>query len=86
MSERYVDRFLKCVSQDRQSQGLYVKLPGVSMFLPVIDVKEIPKEPDMLLITVPGDDARPYPEGPSRACYFAHKSQVVFRTQEFMKS
>jgi hypothetical protein len=85
MSERYTDRLFRQVSQDTESQGLYVKISCLSEFLPLQGVKEIPEEPDMLHIIVSDRGVLPVPEEKSAAHYFVHKSQVIFRTLERLK-
>ena len=92
MSDRYFDRFLRLTREDFEIQGLCVKLPFMDSFVPVLDVKTVPEDPDMLKVVIASAGHSIYPPGlssdalgPRDAClqnYFVHKSQVIFRTCE----
>lgn len=77
--QRYMDRIMRRVSADDQTQGPYVKLPFFDTFLPLQEANELKEEPDMLHIVVNDTGVTPLPKDKSKAHYFVHKSQVIVR-------
>ena len=90
----YRDRFYNNTNSDREIQGLYVKLPFMNEFYPVIDVYPIEEDEtgETLKVVVSSDSCPVFPRTPDSSCFgphdsctqnfFVHKSQAIFRTCE----
>ena len=79
----FLDRFFYAVKLDREAQGLLVKLPFMDAFAPVLNVSELPEDPE----SYPGYPPMPDRSGwdPRDECvqvYFVHKTQAIFRMCE----
>ncbi len=88
----YRDRFTNNTNSEREIQGLYVKLPFMNEFCPVVDVYPIDEDKDILKVVVSSDSVPVFPKAPEPSCFgphdactqnfFVHKSQAIFRTCE----
>ena len=90
----YRDRFLDNTNSDREIQGLFVKLPFMDRFCPVIAVYPIDEDEtgETLKVVVSSDSVPVFPPAPDPSCFapgdsctqnfFVHKSQAIFRTCE----
>lgn len=88
----FLDRFFYAVKSDREAQGLLVKLPFMDAFTPVLNVSELPEDPEFLKIEIGSASYPGYPPMPDRSgwdprdecvqVYFVHKTQAIFRMCE----